>query len=113
MPPGFDAHVKDPPNVSRGATTPPQFGAAYLNNPKPAYPVTAKRMGMEGAVMLKVLVSRDGKALEIEIAQPSGYELLDKSAVEAVRNWSFIPAHQGDSPSEEWVKVPVAFHLKK
>jgi len=113
MQPGFDAHAKNAPNVSNGPITPPQFGAAYLNNPKPGYPATAKRMGMEGTVMLLVLVSRDGNALKIEITQSSGYEILDKSATDAVRNWSFIPARKGDLPVEEWVKVPVAFHLKK
>ena len=93
--------------------TPPQFGAAYLNNPKPGYPAFARRMGMEGIVMLKVLVSRQGTALKIEVAHSSGYEILDKAAAEAVRIWRFVPARQGDSTVEEWVQVPVAFHLKK
>ena len=93
--------------------TPPQFGAAYLNNPKPGYPAFARRMGMEGIVMLKVLVSRQGTALKIEVAHSSGYEILDKAAKEAVRNWRFVPARQGDSPVGEWVQVPMAFHLER
>lgn len=101
------------PQNSGESNTPPQFGAAYLNNPKPAYPVSAKRIGMEGTVMLKVLVSRQGTALRVEVAQTSGHETLDKAAAEAVKNWRFIPARKGDSPMEEWVQVPVAFHLKK
>jgi protein TonB len=113
MQPVFDTNARTSPNVPKGTASPPQFGASYLNNPKPGYPAAAKRMGMEGTVMLKVLVSRDGGALKTEIAQSSGYEILDKSAVEAVRKWRFIPARQGDSPLEEWVQVPVAFHLKK
>ncbi len=95
------------------AVTPPQFGTAYLNNPKPVYPAFAKRMGMEGMVMLKVLVGRQGAALKVEVAHSSGYEILDKAAVESVKNWRFVPARQGDSPVEEWVQVPLAFHLKK
>ena len=114
MEPAPNAHARNSPNVAKGATTaPPQFGAAYLNNPKPGYPAAAKRMGMEGIVLLKVLVSRDGNALKIEIAQSSGHDILDKSATEAVRNWRFVPARQGDFPVEEWVQVPVAFHLKR
>jgi len=93
--------------------TPPQFGAAYLNNPKPGYPAFARRMGMEGIVMLKVLVSSQGTALKIEVAHSSGYEILDKAAKEAVRNWRFVPARRGDSPVDEWVQVPVAFHLNR
>jgi protein TonB len=98
---------------SGDAVTPPQFGAAYLNNPKPGYPAFARRMGMEGIVMLKVLVSSQGTALKIEVARSSGYEILDEAATEAVKNWRFVPARKGDSPVEEWVQVPLAFRLKK
>jgi protein TonB len=113
--PLFESGTKTSSKVSQGpiTVTPPQFGAAYLNNPKPGYPASAKRMGMEGTVMLKVLVSREGGALKIEIARSSGYDILDKAASEAVRGWRFVPARQGDTPIEEWVQVPVAFRLKK
>ena len=111
--PVFETHAKISPGVSEGSITPLFGGAAYLNNPKPAYPALAKRMGLEGTVRLKVLISREGSALKIEIAQSSGHEILDKAATEAVRNWRFTPAHQGDSPVDEWVQVPVVFRLKK
>jgi len=109
----FGTHAKISPGVSEGSSTPSFGGAAYLSNPKPAYPALAKRMGLEGTVRLKVLISREGSALKIEIAQSSGHEILDKAATEAVRNWRFTPAHQGDSPVDEWVQVPVVFRLKK
>jgi len=99
--------------ASIGAVTPPQFGAAYLNNPKPAYPPLARRMGMEGTVMLKVLVSREGTALKVEVAHSSGFATLDRAATEAVKNWRFIPARRAFQPVDEWVQVPVAFRLKK
>ncbi|HYA31264.1 MAG TPA: energy transducer TonB, partial [Thermodesulfovibrionales bacterium] len=99
--------------ASTGSVTPPQFGAAYLNNPKPAYPALAKRMGMEGTVMLKVLVSREGTALKVEVAHSSGFATLDKAATDAVKNWRFIPARRAFQPVDEWVQVPVAFRLKK
>ena len=111
--PVFETNTKISPQASTGSVTPPQFGAAYLNNPKPAYPALAKRMGMEGTVMLKVLVSREGTALKVEVAHSSGYETLDKAAAEAVKNWRFVPARKGDASVAEWVQVPVAFHLKK
>ncbi len=68
---------------------------------------------MEGTVMLKVLVGRKGNVLEMEVAQSSNYELLDRAASEAVKSWRFVPARRGDSAVDEWVQVPVAFHLKK
>ena len=94
-------------------TTLPGFGAAYLHNPKPAYPAQARKMGIEGRVTLKVFVSKEGKPLQIEVAESSGHDLLDKAAFDAVKNWRFVPARKGDVPYDEWVQVPVAFVLRK
>lgn len=105
-----------PTSTSRGSNSPiapPQFGVAYLNNPKPIYPSFAKRTGMQGTVILKVLVSREGMTLKVTIVQSSGHDILDKSAVDAVKQWRFVPARAGDTPVEEWVQVPVAFRLNK
>ena len=63
--------------------------------------------------MMKVLVSREGNPLKIDVNKTSGYNILDKTAVEAVKKWRFVPARQGDTPFEEWVQVPVSFHLNK
>jgi protein TonB len=112
-PPDAERQARISPKTDMGSITQPQFGAAYLDNPKPIYPAIAKRMGMEGTVMLKVLVSREGESLKIEIAQSSGHEILDQAATQVVKRWRFIPARKGDSPLEEWVQVPVSFHLKK
>ena len=100
-PPGLEKHAIATVKASEGPATPPQFGAAYLNNPKPEYPAFARRMRIEGMVMLKVFVSRKGTAVKIETAHSSGYEILDKAAAGAVRNWRFVPAKHGDSPVDE------------
>jgi len=102
-----------PGSASGVQTTLPGFGAAYLNNPKPAYPALARKMGIEGRVTLKVFVSKDGKPLHIEVAESSGYDLLDKAAFDAVKNWRFVPARKGDAPYDEWVQVPIAFKLNR
>ena len=99
--------------VSNNPIAPPQFGVAYLKNPKPIYPAFAKRTGMQGTVILKVLVSREGTALKVGIAQSSGHDILDESAIDAIKQWRFVPARAGDSPVEEWVQVPVAFRLNQ
>jgi len=110
---GVKSSGPEPSLQGAGETvTSPKFGVAYLNNPKPVYPAFARRMGMEGTVMLKVLVSCQGTSLKIEVAYSSGHEILDKAAADAVRNWHFVPAKRGNSPIEEWVQVPVAFHLR-
>lgn len=94
------------------APTPPRFDAAYLNNPAPAYPPLARRMGEQGRVLLRVLVSTVGAADRIELKQGSGSPRLDDAALEAVRRWRFVPARQGGEAVAAWVLVPISFNLE-
>lgn len=90
---------------------PPSFGAAYLNNPAPAYPMQARRMGEQGKVLLKVLVSQDGKAETVKVDTSSGHQKLDQAAIDAVKKWSFVPAKRSNQPISAYVLVPVNFTL--
>lgn len=89
------------------------FTAAYLHNPKPDYPAAAKQRGWEGTVKLMVKVSAAGSPDKINIHQSSGYDLLDQSAIDAVRRWRFVPAKRGDTPIASAVVVPLIFRLPK
>jgi periplasmic protein TonB len=92
---------------------PPRFDAAYLDNPAPTYPALSRRAREEGRVVLRVLVSADGRAQTIEIARSSGSERLDEAAIDAVRRWRFVPARRGDANVAAQVQVPVAFSLRR
>jgi protein TonB len=94
------------------ALTPPLFNAAYLRNPPPRYPLAARRSGDEGTVMLRVLVTIEGTAARVELDRSSGSASLDGAAMEAVRNWRFVPARRGSQNVEDWVRVPVVFRLE-
>ena len=97
--------------VAEPVIEPPRFGAAYLNNPAPAYPMQARRMGEQGKVLLKVLVSQDGKAETVKVDTSSGHHKLDQAAIEAVKKWSFVPAKRSNQPISAYVLVPVNFTL--
>lgn len=90
---------------------PPRFGAAYLHNPPPRYPPISRRLGEQGRVMLRVLVSAEGTAESVEIERSSGFDRLDRAAVEAVRTWQFIPAKRDKQPISAHVIVPIQFTL--
>ncbi|CAN5434676.1 hypothetical protein BH10PSE17_BH10PSE17_32380 [soil metagenome] len=92
---------------------PPNFVAAYLDNPAPAYPEASSRRGESGKVMLNVHVTTDGRTDDVRVASTSGYERLDRAAIEAVKRWRFVPAKQGDRPLAAWVQVPIDFNFKK
>ena len=84
----------------------------YAQNPKPTYPQEAKEKGYEGEVILRVEVLPDGRVGQVEVKNSSGYELLDRSALTAVKQWKFIPAKKGETPIPLWVNVPVKFQLQ-
>lgn len=95
------------------AVTPPNFTAAYLNNPGPPYPMAARRKREQGVVRLRVLVSDDGDAEQVLLDRSSGHAALDAAALDTVRKrWRFAPAKQGDRTVAAWVLVPIAFELK-
>jgi protein TonB len=92
--------------------SPPRFNAAYLDNPAPYYPSQARRLGEEGRVLLRVLVSAAGHAQRVEVARSSGSPRLDDAAVEAVRRWRFVPAKRGSEAIAASVHVPIVFSLR-
>lgn len=94
-----------PPAESRGSE------AGYLRNPKPQYPRVARERGYEGDVLLKVLVLHDGTVGDISVHHSSGYEVLDRAALDAVKEWLFVPASRDGVPVARWAIVPVKFRL--
>lgn len=92
--------------------TPANANAAYLNNPAPAYPRLAKQRHWQGRVLLRVLVTADGRCGDLSIAHSSGHDVLDEAAIEAVRHWRFVPGKHGDTPVSSWVNVPIEFALE-
>ena len=91
---------------------PPRFGAAYLHNPAPDYPPLARRLGEQGRVLLRVLVSVNGDTDQVQIETSSGSNKLDQAAIQAVKRWNFIPAKRSNQPISAYVLVPVQFSLE-
>lgn len=90
----------------------PDYRADYLNNPRPPYPLVARRMGYQGKVVLNVEVLADGRAGEVKLQTSSGFEILDKSALQTVKTWKFSPATRFGRPITQWVLVPIKFSLE-
>jgi len=86
--------------------------AGYLHCPRPDYPRLARQQGWQGTTLLRVKVRVDGVPGSVEVAESSGYEVLDKAALQAVHTWKFQPGHSGDQLVVCWVEVPVRFALR-
>lgn len=91
--------------------TPPIGNAAYLHNPPPRYPQIAQEEGWEGRAILRVHVDASGHPISVEIHRSSGHDVLDKAALAAARQWTFVPAKRGATPIDGWVDVPLDFRL--
>jgi protein TonB len=99
-------------NTLGGGDSQARFDADYLRNPKPPYPPISRRMHEEGRVVLRVLVTADGGAGDVELRASSGSARLDEAALHTVRQWKFIPARRDQTPVQSWVLVPITFRLE-
>jgi protein TonB len=100
------------PAASPVVASQPRFAADYLDNPKPPYPALSRRIGEEGRVVLRVQVAASGLPTDVALHSPSGFERLDRAALDTVRRWKFVPARRGDEAVAASVLVPIVFSLK-
>jgi periplasmic protein TonB len=99
------------PAIARNSA--PATGARVRTNPKPVYPTEARRLRLQGRVILSVQVSADGHPTSILLSRSSGYPSLDAAALETVRRWTFIPAQAAGLAVASRVEVPVTFSLSQ
>lgn len=79
----------------------------------PIYPAMAERAGLEGRVVVRVLVDASGLVRDAVVitCSPSGVGFAE-SARDALMQWVFTPAVQNDHPVAVWVNVPVRFAIE-
>jgi protein TonB len=86
----------------------------YQQAPAPAYPRDALRDGIQGTVMLQVLVDVDGRPLDVRIQQSSGNRQLDNAARRQVlEHWRFRPAMKEGRAIQAIGLVPIDFNLDR
>ncbi len=84
-----------------------------LKQVAPRYPAGARKRGEQGTVHVRALVKKDGMPTRVQV--PSGKGVtpeLDRAAIEAVRQWTFVPAQSEGKPVAVYVVIPVKFQLK-
>lgn len=78
---------------------------------KPSYTDEARRRGIEGDVVLEIVVRRDGSVGDVRVKRSLGAG-LEQRAIDAVRQWRFGPARRQGSPVDVVVEVSVEFKLR-
>lgn len=75
------------------------------------YPLEAKKAGIEGKVIVRVYINRNGKVWKTEIIS-SDSDILSQAAIDAVKKTAFTPAKLNNEPIGCWVSIPIIFKLK-
>lgn len=116
-PPPIIQTVAPPPPITVATTPPPKQVAVaapppagpvtvgnlderLLEGNPPRYPMESRRKREQGTVVLRLLIGTDGRVSEISIAQSSGFERLDKAALQAIRGWRWQPIIRDGQPVE-------------
>ena len=76
---------------------------------EPDYPLLAREMKIQGAVVLDVLIGRDGIIQHLRVM--SGPAILSGAAQEAVKQWRFRPYLQSGKPVETEARITVNFTI--
>ena len=78
---------------------------------RPTYTDEARRRGIEGDVILDIVVRADGTVGSVRVTRSLGAG-LDQRAIDAVRQWRFNPARRHGTPVDVAVEVAVEFKLR-
>jgi len=84
-------------------------GPQVISRVDPSYPLLAKQMKVQGAVILEALISKTGGIQDIHVL--SGPAILSEAAREAVKQWHFKPYYQGGKPVETEARITVNFTI--
>jgi protein TonB len=107
--PGSSQTKSGDPQVAQpgvnGVTTP-----TCIYCPAPQYTNEARKAKLEGAVVMRAVVTVDGRAHHVSVVKGLGSG-LDEKAVEVVRTWRFEPAHNSDG-DQVAVSVPMEIRFR-
>jgi TonB family protein len=104
-----NSYVETPMATPGGAITEP----IPTYKPDPGYTPEARRDSVEGTLKFWIVVDAEGNVSDIkEMSDPLG-DGLDKSAIDTVKSWKFIPAKRDGFPLAVRVAVEVTFRLYK
>jgi TonB family protein len=93
-----------PPQLSQGVS-----GGQLLSSALPDYPSAARRLRLEGEVVLEATVMEDGTVGDIKVIK--GSPVLAQAAVDAVKHWRYQPYQLNGQPVKNDTKIVVDFTL--
>jgi protein TonB len=96
-------------NVADHVQLSPQTAQSVSVPVPPNYPMLARQMKVQGAVILQALISREGTIQELQVLNGPG--ILATAAREAVKQWRFKPYYLNGQPVETQARITVNFTI--
>lgn len=95
--------------LAREAAVPPRL----VRQHQPEYPEEARKNGIVGTVLVKIVVAKDGSVEQSTVGEASGASSLDNAAIRAVKGWRFTPAQDKFGRAVRcYTYIPITFSLK-
>jgi TonB family protein len=109
---GFgDADAVKPEAPKRRADTgPPETPVEILSKPKPDYTAEARKLKLEGEVLVRVVFTATGEVRVLDVVRGLGHG-LDENALRAAREIKFKPAQRSGQPVDSTATVRILFQL--
>lgn len=85
---------------------------ASANCQKMPYPELSSRREEQGTVHLKLLIGADGRVLESQVEQSSGYARLDEAARAGLSKCQFKPGTVDGKPEPSWASMKYTWRLE-
>lgn len=94
-----------------GAGEPARVAAKLKKKTVPDYPAAARKEGIEGTVVLSIVVDTEGRVVRATVVKGLGHG-LDQAAVEAAKATLWHPATVGGRPTQSTRRFHVRFTLE-
>lgn len=103
-------------NIVEEAAPPPDFVPVekepmVVNRVEPVYPPAAQQAGLEGTVVAKLWVDKEGKVKQVVILK-SPDPVFNQAVVDAALQWTFTPAIMNNGPVAVWISYPFRFRFR-
>lgn len=74
------------------------------------YPANAAKEGIQGYVVVHLLVSKDGNVQLSKVLEAEPQGVFETSVLNGTRDWRFVPARYKGEPVQVWVKQKISFN---
>ncbi len=103
------AYVPPKPKVQRVRVSQGVTQGLLVKKVQPEYPPLAKEARIQGSVVLKALISKNGRIENLQVVR--GHPMLTAAAIQAVKQWQYKPYILNGQPVEVETSVTVNFSL--